>query len=113
MGLYNTSLLYGQYTQNYPKIKADVDKIAKIQFSTQNNCRPVLNYRGWTNISDDCKSGAKDLDNILVKYCNDIILGKNGTNYIPDMLLSVEKQRKLCGFNILTKPKRWNGDTCQ
>ena len=112
MGLYNTSALYKQYTGNYPQIKADIDKIAKVVFSTQNNCRSVINYRGWTNVSDECKDGAKDLDDILVKYGNDIVLGKNGTNYIPDMLLSVEKQRKVCGFNILTKPKRWNADNC-
>lgn len=113
MGLHNTSLLYAQYTGQYPKIKGDIGKIAKVVFSTQNDCRPVMNYQGWTNISNDCKNGAQDLADILVKYENDIILGKNGTNYIPDMLLSVEKLRKLCGFDILTKPKRRNGDSCQ
>jgi hypothetical protein len=29
------------------------------------------------------------------------------------MILQVEKLRKYCGFNILTKAKAWAQDTCQ
>jgi hypothetical protein len=52
LGLYNVSLLQSKYTGNFGKIKGDIDNIAKIVFSTQNNCRPVMYYKGWTNISD-------------------------------------------------------------
>ena len=113
VGLYNVSLLEAKYTGNYGKIKSEIDAISKIVFSTQNDCRPVMNYKGWTNVTQDCIDGAKDLDDLFNKYDNDIILGKNGTQYIPDMLLKVEKQRKICGFNILTKAKNWNSDSCQ
>jgi hypothetical protein len=52
VGLYNTSLLAATYTGNFAKIKANLDGIAKIVFSTANNCRPVIGYKGWTNISN-------------------------------------------------------------
>ena len=52
-------------------------------------------------------------DSLITDYGNDIILGGNGTKYLNDMLLSVEKLRKLCGFDILTKPKQWGADTCK
>ena len=38
-------------------------------------------------MSDDCKSGVKELDDIFNDYGNEIILGGNGTKYINDMLL--------------------------
>ena len=72
----------------------------------------MLNYRGWSNISQDCKNGAQDLDDLFNKYDEEIIIGKNGTQYLNDMLLKVERQRKVCDFNVLIKPKYWNGDTC-
>lgn len=51
MGLYNVSLLEKNYTGLSAKIKADIDKISKIVFSTQNDCNPIINYRGWDNIT--------------------------------------------------------------
>ena len=113
MGLYNVSLLEADYTGKEGKIRSDIDKLAKIIFSTENNCNPIINYRGWSNVSDDCKSGAKELDDIFNDYGNDIILGGNGTKYINDMLLKGEKLRKLCGFDILVKPKTMPKDTCR
>jgi hypothetical protein len=36
------------------------------------------------------------------------MLGKgDGTKYIDEMVVKVEKLRKLCGFNVLVKPKVW------
>jgi len=52
VGLYNTSLLSGSYTGNFAKIKSNLDGIAKIVFSTANNCRPVMGYKGWSNLTD-------------------------------------------------------------
>ena len=64
-------------------------------------------------MSDDCKSGIKELDDIFNDYDNEIVLGGNGTKYINDMLLKAEKIRKFCDFNILIKPKVWPTDTCK
>jgi len=52
VGLYNTSLLAASYTGNFAKIKSNLDGIAKIVFSTANDCRPVIGYKGWTNLTD-------------------------------------------------------------
>lgn len=52
VGLYNTSLLAASYTGNFAKIKSNLDGIGKIIFSTVNNCRPVLGYKGWSNLSN-------------------------------------------------------------
>jgi hypothetical protein len=87
MGLYNTSLLEARYVGNDAKIKSEIDSIAKIIFSTQNDCAPVLNYKGWDNITDDCKASFSTLDDYLNKYDQEIILGKDGLQYIDDMLL--------------------------
>ena len=46
--LYNVSLLAKTYTENYGKIKSELDAIAKIVFSAQNDCRPVLYYKDGT-----------------------------------------------------------------
>jgi hypothetical protein len=89
MGLYNVSLLSATYTGNFAKIKSDIDSIAKIVFSTQNDCRPVLYYRGWDNLTDDCKTNIQSLDDIVNKYDQDIILGGNGLKNINDLLLQV------------------------
>ena len=67
-GLYNVSLLTNTYTGNFAKIKADIDSIAKIVFSTQNDCRPVLYYKGWDNITDDCKNNIPPLDDLFNQY---------------------------------------------
>lgn len=67
-GLYNVSLLTNTYTGNFGKIKADIDAIAKIVFSTQNDCRPVLYYKGWDNITDDCKNNIPPLDDLFNQY---------------------------------------------
>lgn len=56
MGLYNVSLLSGKYTGQYSKIKSDIDSIGRIVFSTENNCNPIINYKGWSNVTDDCKA---------------------------------------------------------
>lgn len=112
VGLYNVSLLSATYSGNFAKIKSDIDSIAKIVFSTQNDCRPVLYYRGWDNLTDDCKTNIQSLDDIINKYDQDIILGGNGLKNINDLLLQVEKVRKLCGFNVLTKAKEWLKDNC-
>jgi len=112
-GLYNVSLLTNTYTGNFGKIKADIDSIAKIVFSTQNDCRPVLYYKGWDNITDDCKNNIPPLDDLFNQYGQEIILGKNGLQYINNMILLTERLRKLCGYNILTKPNSWAKDTCQ
>lgn len=52
MGLHNVSLLEKNYTGQSSKIKSNIDAIAKIVFSTENDCYPIINYRGWNNISD-------------------------------------------------------------
>ena len=67
-GLYNVSQLAATYTGNYTKIKSDIDIISKIVFSTQNNCRPVLYYKGWDNLTNDCKSMIPTLDDLFNKY---------------------------------------------
>lgn len=67
-GLYNTSLLAPIYTGNYAKIRSSIDYISKIVFSTQNNCRPVFYYKGWDNLTDDCKSSIQSIDDIINKY---------------------------------------------
>jgi hypothetical protein len=67
-GLYNVSLLTYTYTGNFNKIKADIDIISKIVFSTQNDCRPVLYYKGWDNFTDDCKSQIPVLDDLFNQY---------------------------------------------
>lgn len=113
MGLYNVSLLEKNYTGQYSKIKSNIDSIAKVVFSTENDCYPIINYKGWNNVSDDCKSSIKDLDKIMVDYGNEIILGGTGVKYLGDMLLQGEKIRKLCGFNILSKAKSWPNDSCK
>lgn len=87
MGLYNVSLLEAQYTGNPGKIKADIDKIAKIVFSTQNNCNSILNYKGWDNVTDDCKNESKNLHSQINDYDSEIMLGGNGTKYLNNMLL--------------------------
>ena len=70
-------------------------------------------YKGWDNINDDCKSNIQSLDDIFNIYGQDIELGKNGLQYIDDMLLQTEKCRKLCGFNVLVKASAFSKDTCQ
>jgi hypothetical protein len=67
-GLYNVSQLASTYTGNYAKIKTDIDAIAKIVFSTQNDCRPVLYYKGWNNFTNDCQSMIPTLDDLFNKY---------------------------------------------
>lgn len=52
MGLYNTSLLSATYTGNFAKIKSSLDSISKIVFSTANDCKPVIDYKGWTNLTN-------------------------------------------------------------
>lgn len=86
--LYETSLLSGKYTGNFAKIKSDLDSIAKIVFSAGNDCRPVMYYTGWTNLTDDCINYIKNLDDLFDKYDSDIILGGNGFKYVNDMILT-------------------------
>lgn len=40
-------------------------------------------------------------------------MGKDGLQYINNMILLAERSRKLCGFNIMTKANTWAKDTCQ
>ncbi len=40
-------------------------------------------------------------------------MGKNGLQYVNNMILLSERVRKLCGFNILTRANTWTKDTCQ
>ena len=71
-GLYNVSQLSSIYTGNYAKIKSEIDIISKIVFSTQNDCRPVLYYKGWDNFTNDCKSMIPTLDDLFNKYGEEI-----------------------------------------
>lgn len=56
-------------------------------FSTQNNCRPILNYAGWDNVTDDCKNEIKNFDDLINEYDSSIIIGGDGTRYLNNMLL--------------------------
>ena len=86
--MYQTSLLSGIYTGNFAKIKSNLDSIARVIFSASNNCRPVMYYTGWTNLTDDCLNNIQSLDDLFDRYDSEIILGRNGFEYVNNMILA-------------------------
>lgn len=87
--LYDTSLLAAIYNNHPSKVKAELDSIAKVVFSAETNCKPVMYYTRSNNISDDCNDYIKSLDDVFGKYEDDMALGGNGFKYINDMILAI------------------------
>jgi hypothetical protein len=113
-GLFNTSLLASKYSgQPDRKIYAEIDSIAEVTFQTVCNCKEVIYYSGWINVSSDCTNGMADMDDLLNKYDDNIVLGGDGIKYLNDLMLATERQRKNCGFNPLIKAGVFKSDTCQ
>ena len=81
----NLSILYAN--QTFVQIRAGLNHIADVVFQAGTNCREVIGYKGWSNISDSCKIGIQSHEELISKYENDIILGGNGTKYLNDLLL--------------------------
>lgn len=73
--------------QTFVQIRANLNKIADVVFQAGTNCREVIAYKGWSNISSDCKSGIQAHYDLLSQYGNDILLGGNGTRFLNDLLL--------------------------
>lgn len=46
-----------------------------------------MNYRGWSNFSDDCSNSIKKMDDLFNSYDDEVILGGDGLKYIKDMVL--------------------------
>ena len=109
--LYETSKYY---VDKPGSIKSNTQDILLLGLQAQNDCNYFLYPSEVGDISDECTDLVyKFGDSILKDYVDERFIGDSGEKYLMDIALSLEKQRRTCGIESITRPNVDKDSDCK
>lgn len=114
IGLRKTSMLSEEYSKRIPSIN-DINNLSDVAIQAQTDCNDIINVKPipYEKITDSCKKNIKEFNEILTKFTDDRVIGKSGSNYLSEIALYLEKQKRICDFDSVVKAKTENKDNCE
>jgi hypothetical protein len=94
------------------KIKSDIKFINDIVYQALADCDAILNGPKQSTISDKCKESADGINALLTKYTDSRVIGKPGTEFLSDIAIALEKERRDCDIRPVAKPETNKEDNC-
>jgi hypothetical protein len=112
IGLTLTSKLSEKYSKIIPG-KGEVQNLSDIVIQAETDCEEILNQKSEKSLSSDCQKNILGLNDSLTKYTDARILGKEGKEFLAEIAIAIDKQRRICDFPPTNKPEISKDDNCK